>query len=270
MAMTMNKKYENLHATVFKPHSAGKKLLERYRVQEWFNYVCLRAGLAHSTAQELLSWLISQACMGRQLRNVNWELYEHGMESPSRTILEMVERYLPQTRKIYDQGPFDLPLWAVLRGDLSACQMYVNNILRQFRSQAVSSFSEKVRSMIGIIATVYPQQNWSEQMWYSIAQVEMYGPRSDINAQVQWDGCSYLQEWGGVYPNLFRELILALIALWQIALARTERSEMEIRRLIAGMCQGCIAREFNSPTLQSYVLGLLDEGMRDVHRAVIE
>jgi hypothetical protein len=247
-------------------HIAKKELLEKTRTRVWFAAVCEQAGIDPPSATELGKWTAKHDTSDGKLGDIEWKRYEQGISSVSRLTLELVERALPGTTAVYEEGPFELPLWAVLNGDLAACQKYVNGLMPKERGVLTLSFKDKVEQLFEwLIAPAYRQdfatlaQNRNRQfdpIWLSYVN----GKHAHLDEKTDDPSDNLLDQ--GFLP----ELVVGVIALWQIALSRDEGFVLEMEYLVNGLCQGIIAQEFNSIPLQDYVLSLLQEKARGIDK----
>lgn len=247
-------------------HIAKKEPLEKTRTRVWFAAVCEQAGIDPSSAVELAKWTAKHDTSDGKLGEIEWKRYEQGISSVSRITLELVEQALPGTTAVYEEGPFELPLWAVLHGDLAACQKYVNGLMPKERGVLALSFKDKVEQFFEwMIAPAYRQdfvtlaQNRNRQfdpIWLSYVN----GKHAHLDDETDEPSDNLLDQ--GFLP----ELIAGVIALWQIALSRDEGFVLEMEYLVNGLCQGIIAQEFNSIPLQDYVLSLVQEKTRGIDK----
>lgn len=251
-------------------HIAKKELLEKTRTRVWFAAVCEQAGIDPPSTAELGKWTAKHDTSDGKLGEIEWKRYEQGISSVSRWTLELIERALPGTMAVYEKGPFELPLWSVLNGNLAVCQKYVNDLMPKVKGVLTLSFKDKVEQLFEwLIAPAYRQdfatlaQNRNRQfdpIWLSYVN----GKHAHLDEETDGPSDNLLDQ--GFLP----ELIVGVIALWQIALSRDEGFILEMEYLVTGLCQGIIAQEFNSIPLQDYVLSLLQERARGIDKDFAE
>lgn len=259
---------------------AEKEPLEKIRIQVWFASVCEHAGIERPSIAELRKWLAKHDNSEGKLGDVEWERYEEGASSPRSDTLDTVEKCLPGTRTIYDDGPSGLPLWAVLNGDWEVCQEYVKVLIPKPDKTVSWLLKDKVQQLFDyLIAPAYRQDLATHMqarnrgfgpVWLSyvnghFARIEKMIHRAN---QIKFGGKENEEE---NLDNLLgegclSELIVGAVALWQITLVQDEGFILEMEYLMTQLCLDIIAQEFNSIPLQDYVLSLLQEKARGIDK----
>lgn len=59
----------------------------------------------------------------------SWSKYKSGIVKPPASTVTLINRISPGTKRIWDSGPFKLPFWKVLQGDLASCDAYLKKFL---------------------------------------------------------------------------------------------------------------------------------------------
>lgn len=114
----------------------------------------------------------SLAELHRSLDVVNdvqlWSAYKSGKASPQESTVKLVDRVVPGSASIWFNGLHDLPLWAVLEGDMAVCQRVVVDLLNTYvepepwmslarRPVASMGDSERLKALLEV---VLPRSLW--------------------------------------------------------------------------------------------------------------
>ena len=59
----------------------------------------------------------------------SWSKYKSGIVKPPASTVTLINKISPGTKRIWDSGPFKLPFWKVLQGDLVSCDAYLKKFL---------------------------------------------------------------------------------------------------------------------------------------------
>lgn len=97
-----------------------------------------------------------------------WSAYKAGKASPQEATVKLADKVIPGSASLFLNGPDGLPLWAVLDGDIEACQRVVSSVLDAFvepekwmsvarRSIGSMGDSDKLKALLEI---VLPQSLW--------------------------------------------------------------------------------------------------------------
>lgn len=71
-----------------------------------------------------------------------WSKYRNGFARPQISTVRALDKRFKGTAKVWIDGPYNLPFWAVLEGDLNACADYLKDYLNE-NVDASSFFSDK-------------------------------------------------------------------------------------------------------------------------------
>lgn len=63
----------------------------------------------------------------------SWTSYKSGKELPLSSTVKVVDKAIPGSAELWDFGPYGLPVWAVLNGELDACLDLVNKQLMDYQ-----------------------------------------------------------------------------------------------------------------------------------------
>jgi hypothetical protein len=97
-----------------------------------------------------------------------WSAYKSGKASPQETTVKLVDRVVPGSASTWFNGLHDLPLWAVLEGDMAVCQQVISDLLNAYvepepwmslarRPVASMGDSERLKALLEV---VLPRSLW--------------------------------------------------------------------------------------------------------------
>lgn len=113
---------------------ADIKPLNKLRGRFWVTRCMQVAGVRKQARLHALQVEVSEVAL--------WSKYMNGFTPPPISTVRALDKRFKGTAKIWIDGPYNLPFWAVLKGDLNACTDYLKDYLNE-NADASSFFSDK-------------------------------------------------------------------------------------------------------------------------------
>lgn len=206
--------------------------------------------------------------------------YETGKATPTVSTLRLFEGYVPGSKFVYEEGLFNLPVWAVLSGDKEQCRIYVDSTLSEgglFGSQE-AQFEALIEALIPYYALPDSKflKNYiqsictGDPITHSYIHPAIEGRIESIYAAVENapencvpvcdedDDEPYFMSYGrDTYTNDqivdLPEMVLAAFAMLKFCSDKKSGPMLQLEWLVMGLCCGLYSDLFTAD-IQEYIL----------------
>lgn len=203
------------------------------RVAYWFNNLQAQSGLSADEMREAPHLV--------DLSTIDFGLYAEQRRKPSTVTLKLIEKEYPGTSTFYEVGPDEIPLWAVLEGNVDACMAVIDEELRRAGENLEQRvfFKEKATRLW---LSMLPSHL---HYWKSLGELlTMPGFNVIASTYAESQGIDTAQSRasGKVY---LQTQITAVIALWKLC-PRFPESEADAlcRYMLEGVLEAAVRDEF--------------------------
>lgn len=217
---------------------------------------CWLAGLLASSGCRSVEELMDVPALA-DVSELEFGLYAQQRRKPGDVTLKLVDQVFPETRELYEVGPYGVALWKILEGDPQACTQAVNAELQRIGEDLTRrlSFSEKA---VRLWLFMLPEHLHHWKSLEELVSMPEFNIVAKTYATGQGEDTHAHRVQGRVYSA---SLISAVIALWKLCRQYPDsEADTRCRYMLEGVLEEAVREEFPEEIgamLKAYLLAEL-------------